>query len=128
MLGEYLVINSVTHCVYFQEFYDAETLELPDSSTQPEPPPRSDSHGTKLLVQARHMVDMLTDYEQREKFSWDTHREYLLTCMGFVNGIGCLLKSAVLTMKHGGGKTVVSFLICFRVMIVITFNSGHGKI
>lgn len=85
----------------FQVFYDEETLELPDSSTKPDPPPRSDSHGQRPKL--RVMVDMLEEFEPREKFAWDTHREYLLTCMGFVNGLGCLLKSATLTLKHGGG-------------------------
>lgn len=90
----------------FQEF-DIETIELPDSATKPEPPPRSDSQGIKP-TRLRHMVDMLDASEEEEKFSWDSHREYLLTCMGFVNGLGCLLKSATLTLKHGGGGFLVN--------------------
>lgn len=77
--------------------------DAPESVCKPVPPPRSDSKGTKPRM--FHMVDMLGGYEMEDAFSWDAQREYLLTCMGFVNGIGCLFKAPTMIMKYGGGKS-----------------------
>lgn len=105
--------RSDSHCDQPKVRTSSEADDITDSSSKPVPPPRSDSKRRKPRV--RLMVDMLGGYETEETFSWDHQREYLLTCMGFVNGLGCLLKASTLTVKHGGGVFFVAYVICMII-------------
>ncbi|XP_052795019.1 uncharacterized protein LOC128228029 isoform X2 [Mya arenaria] len=101
-----------------QDLSDLGTIELPDSASKPDPPPRTDSHGVSggVAPQGRLMVDSLTQGDGEESFSWDKQRDYLLTCMGFINGLGCLIKAGVYIMKHGGGVFFIAYLLCMLVI------------
>ncbi|KAL4230155.1 hypothetical protein ACF0H5_010540 [Mactra antiquata] len=88
--------------------------DISEISCKPVPPPRSDSKGTK--TRKLHLVDILGGNEMEETFSWDAQREYLLTCMGFVNGLGCLLKTPVMIMEHEGGVFFIAYVILMIVL------------
>ncbi|KAH3689178.1 hypothetical protein DPMN_191804 [Dreissena polymorpha] len=55
------------------------------------------------MPRKRHLVDYLGQ-EEEGTFMWDSQRAYLITCMGFINSLGCLLKASVGLVKHGGGE------------------------
>ncbi|XP_052280852.1 sodium-dependent acetylcholine transporter-like [Dreissena polymorpha] len=107
-----------------------------DSIVKPEPPPRVDSNqpestrnqGVNVssdpepvslfsqrvcppkMPRKRHLVDYLGQ-EEEGTFMWDSQRAYLITCMGFINSLGCLLKASVGLVKHGGGVFFIAYVI-----------------
>lgn len=48
-----------------------------------------------------------------ERPKWDNKVQYLLTCIGFAVGLGNVWRFPYLCQIYGGGKSNISFAVCF---------------